>query len=154
MGLAEQGIANLLMHVDSLIVIPNERLKMISQEKITLMNAFQAADNVLRQGVESISALINVPAFINLDFADVRSIMKDAATPTWAWAAPRVQARPRTPPSCYLQPAAGDQHRRCTRRYHQHHFQPGHRSGGRGDRRRPHHPERTSRCKHHLGYCL
>ena len=78
MGLAEQGIANLLMHVDSLIVIPNERLKRISQEKITLMNAFQAADNVLRQGVESISALINVPAFINLDFADVRSIMKDA----------------------------------------------------------------------------
>ena len=78
MGLAEQGIANLLMHVDSLIVIPNERLKMISQDKITLMNAFQAADNVLRQGVESISALINVPAFINLDFADVRSIMKDA----------------------------------------------------------------------------
>ena len=78
MGLAEQGIANLLMHVDSLIVIPNERLKMISQEKITLMNAFQAADNVLRQGVESISALINVPAFINLDCADVRSIMKDA----------------------------------------------------------------------------
>ena len=97
MGLAEQGIANLLMHVDSLIVIPNERLKMISQEKITLMNAFQAADNVLRQGVESISALINVPAFINLDFADVRSIMKDAATHTWAWAAPRAQARPRTP---------------------------------------------------------
>lgn len=78
MGLAEQGIANLLMHVDSLIVIPNERLKMISQEKITLMNAFQAADDVLRQGVESISALINVPAFINLDFADVRSIMQDA----------------------------------------------------------------------------
>ena len=78
MGLAEQGIANLLMHVDSLIVIPNERLKMISQEKITLMGAFQAADNVLRQGMESISALINVPAFINLDFADVRSIMKDA----------------------------------------------------------------------------
>ena len=78
MGLAEQGIANLLMHVDSRNVIPNERLKMISQEKITLMNAFQAADNVLRQGVESISALINVPAFINLDFADVRSIMKDA----------------------------------------------------------------------------
>ena len=78
MSMAEQGIANLMMHVDSLIVIPNERLKLISQEKITLMNAFQAADNVLRQGVESISALINVPAFINLDFADVRSIMKDA----------------------------------------------------------------------------
>ena len=96
MGLAEQGIANLLMHVDSLIVIPNERLKMISQEKITLMNAFQAADNVLRQGVESISALINVPAFINLDFADVRSIMKDAGYAHMA--AQRVPARQRTPP--------------------------------------------------------
>ena len=78
MSIAEQGIANLMMHVDSLIVIPNERLKLISQEKITLMNAFEAADNVLRQGVESISSLINVPAFINLDFADVRSIIKDA----------------------------------------------------------------------------
>ena len=64
--------------MDSLIVIPNERLKLISQEKITLLNAFEAADNVLRQGVESISSLINVAAFINLDFADVRSIMKDA----------------------------------------------------------------------------
>ena len=78
MVLAEQGIAGLLMHVDSLIVIPNERLKLISEEKITLMNAFEAADNVLRQGVESISNLINVPGFINLDFADVRSVMKDA----------------------------------------------------------------------------
>ena len=78
MSIAEQGIANLMMHVDSLIVIPNERLKLISQEKITLMNAFEAADNVLRQGVESISSLITVPALINLDFADVRSIMKDA----------------------------------------------------------------------------
>ena len=102
MGLAEQGIANLLMHVDSLIVIPNERLKMISQEKITLMNAFQAADNVLRQGVESISALINVPAFINLDFADVRSIMKDAGYAHMgtgsAKGAGKARARPRTPP--------------------------------------------------------
>lgn len=78
MAQAEQGIASLMMHVDSLIVIPNERLKLISQEKITLLNAFEAADNVLRQGVESISSLINVAAFINLDFADVRSIMKDA----------------------------------------------------------------------------
>ena len=77
MAQAEQGIASLMMHVDSLIVIPNERLKLISQEKITLMNAFEAADNVLRQGVESISSLIHIPAFINLDFADVRSIMKD-----------------------------------------------------------------------------
>ncbi len=78
MNIAEQGIANLLECVDSLIVIPNERLKLLSDEKITMANAFAAADNVLLQGVESISALINVPSFINLDFADVRSIMKDA----------------------------------------------------------------------------
>ena len=75
MAQAEQGIASLMMHVDSLIVIPNERLKLISQEKITLMNAFEAADNVLRQGVESISSLINIPAFINLDFADARGVI-------------------------------------------------------------------------------
>ena len=75
MNLAEQGISALLQHVDSLIVIPNERLKLISAEKITLKNAFEAADNVLKQGVESISNLINVPSFINLDFADIRSVM-------------------------------------------------------------------------------
>lgn len=78
MNLAEQGITGLLERVDSLIIIPNERLKLISEERITLQNAFEAADNVLRQGVESISSLINMPAFINLDFADVRSIMRDA----------------------------------------------------------------------------
>ena len=104
MAQAEQGIASLMMHVDSLIVIPNERLKLISQEKITLMNAFEAADNVLRQGVESISSLINVPAFINLDFADVRSIMKDAGFAHMGVALPRVQARQKTLPSCNLQP--------------------------------------------------
>lgn len=78
MNTADQGISALLQHVDSLIVIPNERLKLISKEKITLANAFEAADAVLRQGVESISSLINIPAFINLDFADVRSVMKNA----------------------------------------------------------------------------
>ena len=78
MELAEIGVEGLLERVDSLIVIPNERLKLISKEKITLLNAFEAADNVLRQGVESVSALVNKPAFINLDFADVRSVMKDA----------------------------------------------------------------------------
>ena len=75
---AERGIANLLMNVDSLIVIPNDRLKYACEEKVTLLNAFEMADSVLKQGVESISELINVPSFINLDFADVRAIMKDA----------------------------------------------------------------------------
>ncbi len=78
MNKAEEGIRALLERVDSLIVIPNERLKLISQEKITMANAFAAADNVLRQGVESISSLVNIPSFINLDFADVRNVMRDA----------------------------------------------------------------------------
>ncbi len=75
---AEDGIANLLNNVDSLIVIPNDRLKYACEEKVTMVNAFEMADSVLKQGVESISELINVPSFINLDFADVRAIMKDA----------------------------------------------------------------------------
>lgn len=75
---AETGIAALRQYVDSLIVIPNERLKLISEQKITLANAFEAADDVLRQGVQSISDLINIPGVVNLDFADVTSVMKDA----------------------------------------------------------------------------
>ena len=78
MAQAEQGIAELAKHVDSLIIIPNERLKLVSDEKITLVNAFSVADDVLRQGVRSIAELITVPGLINLDFADVTAIMKDA----------------------------------------------------------------------------
>ena len=75
---AEAGIAELAQHVDSLIVIPNERLKLVSDQKITFSNAFDTADDVLRQGVRSISELIKVQGFINLDFADVTAVMKDA----------------------------------------------------------------------------
>ena len=75
---AESGIAALREHVDSLVVIPNERLKFVSEQKITFKNAFDIADDVLRQGVQSISELINVTALVNLDFADVKSIMADA----------------------------------------------------------------------------
>ena len=75
---AEAGIAELAGHVDSLVVIPNERLKQVSEQKITLLNAFDIADDVLRQGVKSISDLIIKPALINLDFADVTAVMKDA----------------------------------------------------------------------------
>ena len=77
MDQAEAGIENLKQYVDSLIIIPNERLKEV-EEKITLMNAFQIADDVLSHGVQSITELINVPEYINLDFADVTAIMKDA----------------------------------------------------------------------------
>ena len=75
---AEAGIAELSGFVDALVVIPNERLKQISDTRITLSNAFEVADDVLRRGVQSISDLINVPGFINLDFADVTSIMSNA----------------------------------------------------------------------------
>lgn len=75
---AEKGIAELLKHVDSLVVIPNERLKMVSDQKITLANAFEKADDILKQGVQSITDLIKSHGFINLDFADVSAIMKDA----------------------------------------------------------------------------
>ncbi len=75
---AEAGIAALREQVDSLVVIPNERLKFVSEQKITFKNAFEIADDVLRQGVQSISELINVTALVNLDFADVTTIMKDA----------------------------------------------------------------------------
>ena len=75
---AEQGIARLREHVDSLIVVPNERLKFASEQRITLKNAFDLADDVLRQGVQSISDLILIPGLVNLDFADVTSVMKEA----------------------------------------------------------------------------
>lgn len=75
---AEQGIAELSTCVDSLIIVPNERLKYVSDTSITLQNAFAIADDVLRQGVQSISDLILLPGLVNLDFADVTSVMKDA----------------------------------------------------------------------------
>jgi cell division protein FtsZ len=75
---ALSGIDELNKNVDSLVIIPNERLKYVSEQKITFKNAFEIADGVLRQAVANISELITVPGFINLDFADVTSVMKDA----------------------------------------------------------------------------
>ena len=75
---AEQGIEELRSKVDSLVIIPNERLKYATDQKITFANAFEIADDVLRQAVQSISDLIRDTGFINLDFADVTTVMKDA----------------------------------------------------------------------------
>ena len=75
---AEQGIEELRGKVDSLVIIPNERLKYATDQKITFANAFEIADDVLRQAVVSISDLIRDTGFINLDFADVTAVMKDA----------------------------------------------------------------------------
>ncbi|MBI6873959.1 cell division protein FtsZ [Clostridium aciditolerans] len=74
---AEMGIKNLKDRVDTLVTIPNERLLSIVDKKTTLMESFKYADDVLRQGVQGISDLITIPGLVNLDFADVRTIMID-----------------------------------------------------------------------------
>ena len=78
MDQARRGVEELLGKVDSLLIIPNDRLKYATDQKVTFANAFEIADDVLRQAVVSISDLIKSTGFINLDFADVTCIMKDA----------------------------------------------------------------------------
>jgi cell division protein FtsZ len=77
---AEEGVDRLREVVDTLIVIPNEKLLSIVERRTTIMDAFKEADNVLRQGIQGITDLITIPGLINLDFADVRTIMEDAGT--------------------------------------------------------------------------
>ncbi len=77
---AEEGIQRLREQVDTLIVIPNEKLLGIVERRTTILEAFREADNVLRQGVQGITDLITIPGLINLDFADVRTIMHNAGT--------------------------------------------------------------------------
>ena len=78
MSQAEEGIENLKDKVDTLIIIPNDRLLEISDDNTTLLNAFRLADNVLKAGVRGVADLITLPGLINLDFADVKSIIKNA----------------------------------------------------------------------------
>ncbi len=75
---AEAGINKLREYVDALVVIPNERLKLVSDKPITISNAFDIADDVLKLGVSSISDLINLQGYVNLDFADITAVMKNA----------------------------------------------------------------------------
>ena len=77
---AEEGIARLRDVVDTLIVIPNEKLLGMVERRTTILDAFREADNVLRQGVQGITDLITIPGLINLDFADVRTVMSDAGS--------------------------------------------------------------------------
>jgi len=77
---AEEGIRKLREVVDTLLVIPNERLLAVVERRTSILDAFREADNVLRQGVQGITDLITIPGLINLDFADVRTIMTDAGT--------------------------------------------------------------------------
>src|SRR3989440_4342223 len=77
---AEEGIDRLREEVDTLIVIPNDKLLSIVERRTSIIDAFREADNVLRQGVPGITDLITIPGLINLDFADVRTVMEDAGT--------------------------------------------------------------------------
>src|ERR1700750_1287565 len=77
---AQEGIQKLREHVDTLIVIPHEKLLAIVERRTTILDAFREADNVLRQGVQGITDLITIPGLINLDFADVRTIMANAGS--------------------------------------------------------------------------
>jgi len=77
---AEEGIDSLREQVDTLIVIPNEKLLAVVERRTSILDAFREADNVLRQGVQGITDLITIPGLINLDFADVRTIMNDAGS--------------------------------------------------------------------------
>lgn len=77
---AEQGVELLAGKVDTLIVIPNDRLLEIVNKKTSMVDAFRIADDTLRQGIQGVTDLITIPGLINLDFADIRTVMKDAGT--------------------------------------------------------------------------
>ena len=143
---AEEGIMELKNKVDALVIIPNERLKMATDQKITLANAFEIADDVLRQAVESISDLIQKVGVINLDFADVTSVMKDAGLAHMgvgrAAGENKAKEAAKLAVSCS---AAGDLHQRRQGRAHQHHQRQGHRPGRSGYRCHPGAAGRSSR---------
>ncbi|MEI6763329.1 MAG: cell division protein FtsZ [Actinomycetes bacterium] len=90
---AEEGIANLRAEVDTLIVIPNDRLLAISDRTITTVDAFKSADAVLLAGVQGITDLITTPGLINLDFADVKSVMAGAGSALMGIGSARGEAR-------------------------------------------------------------
>jgi len=77
---ADEGIESLRDKVDTIIVIPNDRLLSVTEKKATLIEAFRMADDVLRQGVQGISDIITIPGMINVDFADVKAVMTDAGS--------------------------------------------------------------------------
>ena len=96
---AEAGIAKLKEQADTLIVIPNDRLLQIVDKRANLQEAFRMADDVLRQGVQGISELITVPGLINLDFADVRTIMSEGGAALMAVGTAKGEDAPASPPS-------------------------------------------------------
>ena len=114
---AEEGIAKLREEVDTLIVIPNDRLLSISDRSVSVLDAFKQADQVLLQGVSGITDLITTPGLINLDFADVKSVMANAGSALMGIGSARGEDRSvAAAEHGRLQPAARGQHRRRPRR--------------------------------------
>ena len=148
---AEEGIARLREVVDTLIVIPNEKLLNIVERRTTMLEAFREADNVLRQGVQGITDLITVPGVINLDFADVRTIMSDAGSALMGIGVSGGETRASEAAKAAISsPLLEDVRRGRDRDPAQHHRRPRHRpvrgQRGRGDR-----PGRRGRQReHHL----
>ncbi len=148
---ATEGIQRLRENVDTLIVIPNEKLLTIVERRTTILDAFREADNVLRQGVQGITDLITIPGLINLDFADVRTIMHDAGSALMGIGTAAGENRAgRGGQDRHLLAAARGVRRRRDGHPAQHHRRPRPRAvrgqRGRGDR-----PERRRlQLEHHL----
>ena len=96
---AEAGVAKMKEHAHTLISIPNDRLLQLADKKSSLQDAFRMADEVLHQGIQGISELITIPGLINLDFADVRSIMSEGGAALMAVDAAQAKIVPRTLPN-------------------------------------------------------
>jgi cell division protein FtsZ len=97
--LAEEGVAELARHVDSLIIILNEKLEEVLGDEVSMLEAFQAADNVLRNAVGGIAEIINVPGLVNVDFEDVRTVMGEMGKAMMGSAvSPPASIAPASPP--------------------------------------------------------
>ena len=162
---AEAGISDLKQRVDTLVVIPNDRLLQVVSKGTSMVEAFGIADEVLHQGIQGISDLIAVPALINLDFADVKTVMEsggmahmgigygegenkmiDAANN--AISSPMLETSISGARAVLINITGGKDISIID--INEYHFQPRHWSGGCRDCRRSHYPERSSRCEHHL----
>ena len=148
---ATEGIERLREVVDTLIVIPNEKLLAVVERRTSMLDAFREADNVLRQGVQGITDLITIPGLINLDFADVRTIMQDAGSALMGIGTAGGESRDRgRGQGRDLLAAAGGERRRRDGHPAEHHRRQGPRPV-RGQRRRRDHPERgRPERQHHL----
>ena len=148
---ATEGIERLREVVDTLIVIPNEKLLAVVERRTSMLDAFREADDVLRQGVQGITDLITIPGLINLDFADVRTIMQRRRLGADGYRhRRRREPQPRRRQGRDLLAAVGRVRRRRHRHPAEHHRRQGARPV-RGQRRRRDHPERgRPEREHHL----